>query len=396
MFLEKGKNENIKDYKIRLCSNKDELGISFQKIAELINKESGENKSESTCRRWWNAYKEGYEDCEKKGLSSDDLLVKYENKRIEAEKAKVRFLDQRNEYNKNVRKDARYDELKDILKHSLENIKPYPVNTVYNDIVLDNDLLIGLNDIHFGANIKNNWNIYNPTICKNRLDIYLSKIIEIKKTHKSENCYVCANGDLISGNIHPTIAISNKENVVDQIKGVSEILSWFLSELTNNFKNVYLSIVSGNHSRMSTKENSPKDERLDDLIPWYIEARLSNKKNLNVIYNDIDKTMNVVNIRGLNYLNVHGDYDNFSNPQKVIDMLNIPIYCVHMGHLHHNKSDWVQKYKVVMSGSLQGMDDFCIQKRIFGKAQQIVCVCNNKGIDCIYDVDLQGDYNAYL
>ena len=391
MFLEKGKNENIKDYKIRLCSNKDELGISFQKIAELINKESGENKSESTYRRWWNAYKEGYEDCEKKGLSSDDLLVKYENKRIEAEKAKVRFLDQRNEYNKNVRKDARYDELKDILKHSLENIKPYPVNTVYNDIVLDNDLLIGLNDIHFGANIKNNWNIYNPTICKNRLDIYLSKIIEIKKTHKSENCYVCANGDLISGNIHPTIAISNKENVVDQIKGVSEILSWFLSELTNNFKNVYLSIVSGNHSRMSTKENSPKDERLDDLIPWYIKARLYNFDNIYILDNNIDSTLNVINIRGLNYLNVHGDYDNFSSCQKVIEMLDIPIYCVHMGHLHHNKTDWMQKYKLIMSGSVQGMDDFCIQKRIFGRAQQLVCVCNEKGIQCTYDIDLQGD-----
>ena len=84
--------------------------------------------------------------------------------------------------------------------------------------------------------------------------------------------------------------------------------------------------------------------------------------------NNIDTTLNVVNIRGLNYLNVHGDYDNFTSCQKVIEMLDIPIYCVHMGHLHHNKTDWMQKYKLIMSGSIQGMDDFCIQKRIFGKA----------------------------
>ena len=107
--------------------------------------------------------------------------------------------------------------------------------------------------------------------------------------------------------------------------------------------------------------------------------------------NNIDTTLNVVNIRGLNYLNVHGDYDNFTSCQKVIEMLDIPIYCVHMGHLHHNKTDWMQKYKLIMSGSIQGMDDFCIQKRIFGKAQQLVCVCNEKGIQCTYDIDLQGD-----
>lgn len=316
------------------------------------------------------------------------MLKEYESKRIEAEKARIRFFDQRTAYTKNIRNEARFDELKDIILDKLSIVEPYERNK--KEVFFSkNDLLIGLNDIHFGSNIDNNWNKYNPDVAKERLDLYLSNIISIKNTHKSTNCYVCANGDLISGNIHPTIQISNKENVVKQIMGVSELISWFLSELSNHFNNVYFSVVGGNHSRVSTKDNSPKDERLDDLIPWYIKARLSNIDNVIILNNDIDNTLNVVNIRGLNYINVHGDYDNFSSCQKIIEMLDIPVYCVHMGHLHHNKTDWVQKYKVIMSGSLQGMDDFCIQKRIFGKAQQIVCVCNEKGILCTYDVDLQ-------
>lgn len=382
--------ESIKQYKIRLLENKDKYGISYQDIADLINKETGDSKSESTYRKWWSAYKEGYKDSELNMLDSDELLKKYEKKRIDAEIARVRFLDQRTEYNKNIRKDARFSELKDIIDCNLHKIEPYTYNQ--NNISnSDNDLFIGLNDIHFGANIDNNWNKYNSKICKDRLCIYLDNIIDIKNRHGSENCYVCSNGDLISGNIHPQIQISNKENVVQQVMGVSELLSWFLSELSNHFKNVYFSVVSGNHSRISTKDNSPKDERLDNLIPWYIKARLYNFDNVYILDNNIDSTLNIINIRGLNYLNVHGDYDNFSSCQKVIEMLDIPIYCVHMGHLHHNKTDWMQKYKLIMSGSVQGMDDFCIQKRIFGRAQQLVCVCNEKGIQCTYDIDLQGD-----
>ena len=220
--------ESVKDYKIRLCSNKDIYNLSFQKIAELINFETGENKDESTYRKWWNAYKEGVLDTEKKLLDNDEVLKEYESKRIEAEKARIRFFDQRTAYTKNIRNEARFDELKDIILDKLSIVEPYERNK--KEVFFSkNDLLIGLNDIHFGSNIDNNWNKYNPDVAKERLDLYLSNIISIKNTHKSTNCYVCANGDLISGNIHPTIQISNKENVVKQIMGVSELISWFLS-----------------------------------------------------------------------------------------------------------------------------------------------------------------------
>jgi hypothetical protein len=388
MNLAKGIGESLKDYKIRLLSNKDMYGLSFQQIADLINTESGETKNESTYRKWWSGYKEGVADAEKRLINSDELLQEYENKRIEAEKARMRFFDQRTAYNKNVRSEARFDELKNILLDSISSITPYE-SKFYNVVNSDNDLLVALNDIHFGANINNSWNIYNPDVAKERLEKYIKNIINIRNTHNSENCYICVNGDCISGNIHPTIQISNRENVVKQVMGVSELISWFVAELSPYFNNVYFSLVSGNHSRLSTKDNSPKDERLDDLIPWYVKARLSNIENLYFVDNTLDGTINIVNIRGLNYVNVHGDYDNFSSCEKLISMLYVPVYCVHMGHLHHNKTDWVQKYKVIMSGSLQGMDDYCISKRIFGKAQELVCVCNTEGILCTYDVDLQ-------
>ena len=378
-------NETLKDYKIRLCKNKEVYDLTFEEIANLINKESGESKSESFYRRWWNGYKEGYSD----GLenSGSENNIEYLKQKIEFEKEKNKFFDYRNAYKKEIRDATRKEETYDIILQKISEIKPYRSILSYEFIRSDNDLFVGLNDIHFGANIDNYWNKYDSDIARDRLEEYLRRIIDIKRVHNCENCFVCANGDLISGNIHPTIQISNKENVVEQVIGVSELISWFLSELCGCFSKVYFCCVPGNHSRLSTKENSPKSERLDDLIPWYIKARLQNIENINFIDNSIDSTFNIVNIRGLNYLNVHGDLDNFNNISKVINMIDVPVYCIHFGHKHHNETGWFQKYKLLMSGSLMGMDDYCIKNRIYGVPQQMVCVCNESGVVCSYDVD---------
>jgi hypothetical protein len=48
----------------------------------------------------------------------------------------------------------------------------------------------------------------------------------------------------------------------------------------------------------------------------------------------------------------------------------------------------VQGVKTIMSGSFLGMDDYCVQKRIYGQAEQMVCVCDEHGIRCSYPVPL--------
>src|SRR5690606_16470410 len=113
------------------------------------------------------------------------ILKEYELKRIEFEKEKQRFFDQRNSYKKLIRDDARWDELKDIISYSINNIKPYKNENLYNIQYSDNDLLIGLNDLHYGVMIDNFWNKYSPEIAKERLEKYLNEIISIQKLHNS-------------------------------------------------------------------------------------------------------------------------------------------------------------------------------------------------------------------
>jgi len=326
-----------------------------------------------------------------RAITSDDILSEMDAKKVEVQKERQKFYDQRVALNKLVRDRARQEELNEIITSVVLNGNLPSLNySPATPIVSDNDLLVSLNDIHYGAVVDNYWNKYNSDICREMMCRYLDQIIEIGKIHGSENCIVWANGDEISGNIHNSIAVTNKENVIEQITGVSELIAEFLAELSKHFTVVRYVSVAGNHSRIDIKDRALKDERLDDLVEWYLQARLQAFDN--VLIGDCDKvdsTMYLIDIRDNTYCGIHGDYDgSAAKVQALQTMARRPLYAVLSGHLHHNKIDEVQGVKTIMAGSFLGMDDFCVSKRIYGQPEQMVCVCDHTGIRCSYDIKL--------
>ena len=321
-----------------------------------------------------------------------NALSEIDSKILELKKERQRFFDQRNAFNKVVRERARQEELNDIIvKQVSSGNLPY-LNYEMNEISpSDNDLLVSLNDIHFGAVVSNYWCEYNSDICATMMCNYLDRILDVAKTHHSENCIVFANGDLISGSIHHQIAVSNKENLIEQIMGVSELIAGFLAHLSPHFNEVRFVSVAGNHSRIDQKDRAIQQERLDDLTEWYLQARMSEFKNVVIGYGDkIDSTMYVMDVRGKNYVGVHGDYDPTpSHIQALQTMVGRPVYAVLLGHKHHCCTDNVQGIRTVMAGSFLGVDDFCISRRIYGKPEQFVCVCDDSGIRCTYEIELE-------
>lgn len=366
--------------------------VSYQELSDLLY---GQHYSEDVCRRlaYGSCRTLQLMDKEKvSGCMDKDIIDEIEMKRIELMKERQRFFDQRNAFNKLVRERARQEELNDIIvravnEGSLPALDYIPVSVAESD----NDLIVSLNDIHYGANVDNYWCKYNSDVCREMFSRYLERIIQIAQTHHSENCIVWANGDLISGSIHHTIQVSNKENVIEQIMGVSELIAEFLAMLSRYFNSVKFISVAGNHSRMDQKDRAIAQERLDDLVEWYLKPRLKEFANVEIGYGEkIDATMYVMNVRGQNYVGVHGDYDpSPAHIQSLQTMVGRPIHAVLLGHKHHNQTNMVQGIRTVMAGSFMGMDDFCISKRIYGKAEQMVCVCGKHGIICSYDINLK-------
>ncbi len=326
-------------------------------------------------------------------IRDEDTLSMLDDKLITLQKERQKYFDQRNALTRLIRERSRQEELNEILEDAIRSGNLPQLE--YQRVMIgpsDNDLLVSLNDIHYGATVNNYWNTYNSDVCRDMMCRYLDRIIAIGETHGSENCIVWANGDEISGNIHQSIAVTNKENVIEQIKGVSELIAEFLAELSKHFNQVIFVSVAGNHSRIETnKDRALVAERLDDLVEWYLNARLQNFENILIGGGEkIDNTMYLIDVRGKTYCGVHGDFDGSAGKvQSLQTMAGRPLYAVLSGHLHHNKTDDVQGVKTIMAGSFLGMDDYCVQKRIYGKSEQMVCVCDASGVRCTYDVPLK-------
>lgn len=394
MYLSKRSGESDLQYHKRLINGKlvDKTlsDVDYSELAELIY---GQPYSSDVARRMMYGSKKTLDIIEQENIDAlgTDVSAEIDEQIVELKKERQKFFDQRAALNKIIREQARREELGEILTDAVVNERlPELRYEPHIHLSSDNDLLCSLNDIHYGININNAWNVYNPDVFKQMLCCYLDRIIEIASVHNSERCVLFCNGDMISGNIHKTVQISNKENVVKQIMGVSELLSEFIAELSKHFSYVQFVSVAGNHSRLDKKEDAPLDERLDDLVEWYLNARLSGFENVIIGgYEKVDSTMYLIDIRGKTYLGVHGDYDgSISKISALQTMAGRNVYAILSGHLHHNKIDEVQGIKTVMAGSFVGMDDYCVQKRIFGKPEQLICVCNSDGIACCYDVPL--------
>ena len=161
-------------------------------------------------------------------------------------------------------------------------------------------------------------------------------------------------------------------------------------ELLKVFQRVRFASVAGNHTRIDRKDDAIKDERLDNLIAWIIGLLFKNDKRVKII-DPIDTTIGKFNIYNKTYLAVHGDYDKFTkyaaeNLIAAVSPENRP-EAILFGHMHTSAFDEPQGVKLIRGGSLSGSgDDYTITKRLSGKPSQMVCICNEDGIDSFHPI----------
>ena len=326
---------------------------------------------------------------------NDDYFNKLRLEKQEIQKEKRKLYDERLDINRRLREESRLETTIEKIDEMLNGIADKRYITYDNYIDLsnsENDMIVCLSDLHLGASYYNFDGYYDSEIAKERLNQYLAEIIEIQRTHKAKNCVVLLLGDLISGNIHSTISVTNKENVIEQVKLACEYISDFVYELGKHFNNIEVRGVSGNHSRIQEKkENALLGERLDSLIIWFIKTMLKNVENIIVYDEDIDDTVSTFFVRDKLYFGVHGDFDsmNDSSIAKLALWTKMTPYCVLCGHKHFPAMNDVSGIKVVQSGSLGGSgDEYTRQKRLTGKPSQTVLVVNKDGIKCCYPIEL--------
>ena len=389
-LLKKMDNEDENAFIWRVCEHKDMIG-TWQDVCNLLNKELNHEYNESWYRKEYQSFKRLFSAI-KDDILNKEYLDELDDKLQEIEKERVRLRDERAERSKSIRIEARVENKLDLLEDAVKNIGKieYNIQPQLHHITSDNDMIVILSDLHIGQTFCSGWGRYNSEVAKDRMSQYLSRIIDIQKLHNCENCYVSLQGDMISNSIHKTIAITNRENVIEQIILASEIISSFIAELSQHFNCVNVVSVVGNHSRIDRKEDALKDERLDSLIEWYAKAKLDSIGNVNFIAS-FDNTMSIFCVRDRHYVSVHGDYDKFdiNGVARLSMMIGFIPYCILFGHKHFPATSEVNGVKLIQAGSIPGSgDDHTIELRLSGRPSQTVLICSENGIECNYTIEL--------
>lgn len=368
---------------------------TWDDIAYLMNfyyrNDESEYRTSSAYRKPYEQAKKFYESGVFNKFSEDEYLNKLNATKREAEREKVKLRDERRAWSKQNYADARAEDILDKLSDSLVSIGniQFPNHPV-SGFTSDNDMIVLLSDLHIGATFDNRFGRFNTDIAIERMSELVESVIELQKMHNSENCYVLSLGDQISGIIHKTIQVTNRENVIEQVKIATELISSFCYRLSHHFNNVNLISVSGNHSRLvPNKDNAMHDDRLDDLISWAVGLSLYNVDNFHVIENDLDTSIALFNVRGKSYVATHGDYDGFNkgDTQRLVSVIREFPEAWFTGHLHTIAVDEVNEIKMIRGGSLAGSgDDYTIEKRLTGKASQLVCIADDNGLKAYYPI----------
>lgn len=369
--------------------------MSWAEIAEHINRnfrnDETEYRTESAYRKIYTNAKRYYE----AGVfsSNDEYLVQIQEQKRELERLKIQYRDERRAWQQQNFTSARVEEKLNYLENQLSTQGKINFPEIENiSVSSDNDMLVILSDLHIGQTFYSCWGCYDSGIAKSRLAQLLSEIIAIQKLHHSENCFISLQGDLISGNIHKTIQVNNRENVIDQIKTASELVTNFCYQLSSHFSNIYFSSVVGNHSRIDKKDEAIHDERLDDIVAWSVGLSLHYISNFHILDTNLDSGISTFEIRNKLYTAVHGDYDLFakSGVSNLCMHLGYIPYAVLFGHMHTCAIDEANGVKMIRGGSLAGSgDQYTIEKRLTGKPSQMVCICTEKGVQCYYPVELE-------
>lgn len=360
-------------------------------MANIINELTGNDFGESTYRKKYTSFQKMLNANQSKFADTDAQLKELDIQKRELERAKIQFRDERRSWNKQNYENARFDEVMSILDERLDNFARinFTSHTVPH-VINDKSMIVCLSDLHIGQTFSSFNGEFNSDIAKERLNIYLNEIIEYADMMHIKNAYCFMLGDNISNSLHKTIEVSNKENVIDQLKLSIEYISSFCYELTNHFENVYLASASGNHSRLQAKDLAQHSERLDAFIAWDVCRTLKYVDNFHSLLDcSIDDGIAKVTIEGKTYLLIHGDYDNatksgYLNLANMVEFFPDYVFC---GHKHF--CFYSQESRFVQSGSLCGSgDDFCIEKRLSGKASQMFCIIDKSGIKSVHPVIL--------
>jgi len=371
-------------------------GYTWNDIADQINVEFGTMLSGDACRKRA-SYTILVDETEPVTAAIDD---EFEDPRAPELQILNTIKDERIQANALFRRMDREETLKQIARESAEIIaksKPFiNISRNTNKITTANEALLLISDWHYGVDVDNYLNTYNPEICKQRVGALINEVIEKVECNGITTLHILNLGDMIAGLIHLQLRINSRMDVMSQIMEVSEVIAEMLYTVSKHVDVKYYQVLD-NHSRIDpNKKESLQLESLARLTPWYLNQRLRDIPSIQIMENDIDEDIAMFYVNN-DYLIVglHGDKDKKATLiPKIKSFIKEDPALICSAHLHHFSMDEDNRTVLISNGSLMGTDEFAFSKRLDSKPSQTFVTFKNT----IEGTDIDGIYkmNSYI
>lgn len=373
-FIKK-KDEDIVEYMIRLYSNKTNYGLNNKEIAELLNKEDGSDFDESRWRKLYQGYKNFFEPYiikqSSKGVNKH-IIETYQKAQIEAQKEKYRMQDYRTAYNRIIREEARRETIRDIIKDTLVAL-PATYDPIDVPEDCENEIVLNITDWHVGAEFYGRLNSYNVDIFHERLDTLIAKAKQYILKNPTKKLHIASLGDMVSGELRVSNRVENQEHIVNQIKIAAEGISKLVSELAPMVEQVEFYYTMGNHGRTTGNKEiatGVTEENYERIIVWFLQERLRDFKNVNII-EDFDGIIEA-EVNGYNFVFQHGDMGTKANISKLGNLLSSQVDYVCMGHTHNFHSEQMLNTRMLVTSSMMGADAYATRGRFGNQVAQTI------------------------
>lgn len=369
-LLEKSNGENDLTYE-EICDN---FGLSI---------------SPTTLRKSWNSVCGGravyqYLTDKMDNLTeTEEEIRRLQDIKRDLVKERIRLQDQRRIVNKDIREEARFENLKDAMLDAIGELEPI----VWNDVDYKNngkEAALLFSDIHYGLKIDTPLNYFDAEVCKERIAKLCEKTIKYCRLHNVTKLNVCMLGDFINGLIQQSSRVDQEEDCISQLMSFCEIVTQMLNELNKNIDEVVVYSTFGNHSRLIVnKKESVNRENFGRLVPFYLKARLPQLKIVDSHSVDyIEAT-----IGGKKTVMTHGDKDTVDNCSvnftRILGYMPEQIF---LGHTHDFCNVDKDGVDVVINGCVDGQDEYALTLRRNSKPHQVLRIYDDDV--ATYKIDL--------
>ena len=397
MNFNKLDNELELEYILRICSQKDVIG-TWAKVASILNENLNQNYDESAYRKKYQSYKtlKNIATEEKEKEIDDEHIITLREEQDKLYKQQIKTRDALREYRSGLRDEARIENLLDCIKEDTVRYNPEINYYKGNDNGI-NTAILCIGDWHCGDEVDNFYNKFNLEILEKRVAELSYKTVKYCKRNNVKTLNVVNLGDMIQNSIHTTCRVMNEMDAINQVKQVSRLIYNLLTVLAENIEQVTYRSVLDNHSRinMNYKEHIEK-ESFAKLVDWWLVEKINyhNEKYQDLIKNpilmefdNIDDNIGYLKINGKNIFFSHGHLGSqHTITQDLTFATGIIADIVILGHFHKDQTKNFQGKKVFFNGTLKGVDEFAMKKRLFGLPSQSLIIFDENDV---FDIPME-------